>query len=131
MSEWTVKAKNDARNAEADLALIISRSVPRQMSRAIDFIDGVYVCRPPDAIGILHIPRQMLIRSTARKTPTESKETAAETLYETITSPAGLARLQALSDAYARTMTQITAEKMAADLNFRKREQKPETSSLP
>lgn len=122
MSEWTNKVKIDAREAEADIPLIITKAIPRKMTRNIDRIDGVYVCKPDDAIGMIHILRQVLIMSTGRRMLSESRNTAAEMLYDQITSPTGIARLQALFDGYQRTVNQIQAEKRASDLNFRKRE---------
>jgi hypothetical protein len=122
MSEWTNKAKIDAREAGADIPLIITRAVPRKMTRSIDRVNGVYVCKPDDAVGMVHVLRQVLIMSMGRKVLLEARNTAAEMLYDEITSPSGIARLQALFDGYQRTINQIQAEKRASDLNFRKRE---------
>jgi hypothetical protein len=124
MSAWLVKAKADAAAAQADVALIVTRTMPRKAEYSAVRLDGVYICRPADVTGYVSVLRHSLITVAAHRAvaAARSADGAADTLFEALTSPVGLNRFQALYDSHQRALVQLTGERAAADLAFRKRE---------
>ena len=63
---WLAKLRDDQRAAEADLAIIVSHAVPKDL-QGFDHIDGVWVAEPKCAVAVAVALRESLVAIAAAR----------------------------------------------------------------
>jgi hypothetical protein len=118
---WLPKLRDDQRSAKADLALIVSQSLPRGVE-AFDFIDGVWVsdfkCALPVAIAL----RQSLISLSTARQASEGQQTKMELVYQYLTGPRFRHRIEAIVEKFSDMQSDLEKERKATIRLWAKRE---------
>ena len=118
--EWTKKLRNDQRNAESDLAVIVSEALPKEV-KAFDYVDGVWVTAPQYYVPLALALRQSLIEINKTKIANMGQQTKMEQVYEYLTGPRFRHRIEAIVeklsdmqkdlDQERKTMTRLWAKR--------------------
>ncbi|HRH10473.1 MAG TPA: DUF2130 domain-containing protein [Bacteroidia bacterium] len=83
-NEWIEKLKNDRRAQQADIAVIVTEVLPKDMT-SFGFKDGVWICRFPEAKALSFVLRDSLIRIHSALVSQENKSDKMSTLYNYLT----------------------------------------------
>ena len=71
---WLVKLREDQRAAKAEVAVIVSQVLPKEVD-AFDFMEGVWVTHPRTVVPVALALRQMLIEVSCARVSSEGQQT--------------------------------------------------------
>lgn len=112
---WLTKLKQDMRNEKANIPIIVSEVMPKQIDGDIGTIDGVWICKPPLAIILGSLLRKGLLDVGREKAITEHKGTKAEALYTLVTSHEFVQQIEVMVETYQEINIQIIRERASAE----------------
>jgi hypothetical protein len=110
---WIPKLKQDLRNAKADVPIIISEVVPKQIEEAMGQLDGVWICKPGLAIVLGSLLRKALLDASHQRVLSENKGSSTEALYSFITSQQFSQQIESMVETYQEMTVQIQRERVA------------------
>jgi hypothetical protein len=119
---WLTKLKGDQRAAGADLALIVTQTMPKGLE-TFDQIDGVWVTGSKCAMAVAVVLRESLIRTASVKAAGEGQATKAALTYDYLTGPQFRHRIEAIVDRYSEMQQDLASERKATMKRWAKREQ--------
>ena len=122
---WIDKLKEDQREAKADIAVIVSVTLPKDIT-GIGQINGVWVTDYNLAIGLAAALRTVLIEVAKAKTSAEGKTGKMEMLYEYLSGPEFRQQIEGIVEAFASMKNDLEAEKRAMEKIWAKREKQIE-----
>ena len=117
---WLVKLRKDQHAAKAEIAIIVSRALPKDLE-TFDQIDGVWVTHPKTTIPIAMTLRHALIEVASARQATEGQQTKAEMVYQYLTGPRFRQRIQAIVEAFSSMQEDLDKEKKAITKQWAKR----------
>lgn len=118
---WLAKLRGDQRAAKAELAVIVSQSLPKDVN-AFDFIDGVWVVEPRCAMPVAIALRQSLIDVAASRQVQEGQQGKMELMYQYLTGPRFRHRVEAIIEKFSDMQDDLNKEKRATMRLWAKRE---------
>jgi hypothetical protein len=119
---WLVKLRDDQRRAKAELAILVSHTLPKGVE-SFDFVDGIWVAHPRVMIPLALSLRQTLLDvSTARQTA-EGQQTKATMVYQYLTGSRFRHRVQAIVEAFSSMQEDLEKEKRVILKQWSKREE--------
>ena len=83
---WLVKLREDQRIAKAEIAIIVSQVLPKDVE-TFDMVDGVWVTHPRTALPVALVLRQTLLDVAMARQASEGQQTKTEVIYEYLTGP--------------------------------------------
>lgn len=119
---WLPKLREDQRAAKAEIAIIISQALPKDVE-TFGFIDGVWVADPKVALPVALSLRQSLIEIAAARQASEGQQTKMEMVYGYLTGPRFRQRVQAIVEAFSSMKEDLDREKKAITRQWAKREE--------
>src|SRR3984957_21083390 len=96
---WVGKLREDQRAAKADVALIVSQTLPKGV-QMFDYIDGVWVVDPKCAIAVAVALRESLVALSAARLAGEGQQTKMEMIYRYLTGPRFRHRIEAVVERF-------------------------------
>jgi hypothetical protein len=118
---WLVKLREDQRAAKAEIAVIVSHALPKNVD-TFDVIDGVWVAHPRAAIPVATILRQSLLDVALARSATEGQQTKTEMVYQYLTGPRFRHRVEAIVEAFSTMQTDLDRERKAIMKQWARRE---------
>ena len=118
---WLPKLRDDQRAAKAEIAVIVSRVLPREVE-SFDLIDGVWVTSTACALPVAMALRQSLIDLMATRQTGEGQQTKMGMVYDYLTGPHFRQRVGAIVEAFTSMQDDLNAEKKAITKQWAKRE---------
>jgi hypothetical protein len=118
---WLVKLREDQRAAKAEIAVIVSHALPKDVD-TFDVIDGVWVAHPRAAIPVATILRQSLLDVALARSATEGQQTKTEMVYQYLTGPRFRHRVEAIVEAFSTMQTDLDRERKAIMKQWARRE---------
>lgn len=118
---WLTKLRDDQRAAKAELAIIVSKVLPKDVE-SFDLIDGVWVTSVVCAIPVAIALRQSLIELAAARQSIEGQQTKMEMVYEYLTGPHFRQRVAAIVEAFTAMQDDLNTERKAITKQWAKRE---------
>ncbi len=118
---WIQKLKDDQRAAKAEVAIIISQTLPKGVE-TFDLIDGVWVSSPRCAVPVAICLRQSLIELSLARQARVGQESKMEAVYEYLTGPHYRQRVQAIVEGFSAMKDDLAKEKRAIQKQWSKRE---------
>jgi hypothetical protein len=118
---WLVKLREDQRAAQAEIAVIVSHALPKDVD-TFDVIDGVWVAHPRAAIPVATILRQSLLDVALARSATEGQQTKTEMVYQYLTGPRFRHRVEAIVEAFSTMQTDLDRERKAIMKQWARRE---------
>lgn len=122
---WIDKLKEDQREAKADIAVIVSVTLPKDIT-GIGQINGVWVTDYTLAIGLATALRAVLVEVAKVKTSVEGKAGKMEMLYEYLAGPEFRQQIEGIVEAFVSMKNDLDAEKRAMEKIWSKREKQIE-----
>lgn len=119
---WLSKLRDDQRVAKADIAIIVSQALPKEMDTLFDVIDKVWVCGPTVAVALGTVLRDGLYRAAAQDAISAGMQTKAEEVYEYFTGSQFKRRVEAIVEAFSTMQEDLAKERRAITKQWTKRE---------
>ena len=122
---WLVKLREDQRMAKAEIAVIVSQTLPKEIE-TFDLVDGVWVTHPRAALPVALSLRQSLIEIAAARQASEGQQTKMELVYQYLTGPRFRQRVQAIVEAFSSMQEDLEKEKKVILKQWAKRDEQIE-----
>jgi hypothetical protein len=119
---WLVKLREDQRQAKAEIAIIVSQALPKDVE-TFDLIDEVWVAHPKTAIPVAMALRQSLMEVAAARKATEGQQTKMEMVYDYLMGPRFRQRVQAIVEAFSTMQEDLDKERKVITKQWAKREE--------
>ena len=120
---WLSKLREDQRMAKADIAIIMSQALPKNVE-IFDFIDGVWIVEPRCFIPVAVALRQSLIELSLARQAKDGQQTKTEMVYQYLTGPRFRHRVEAIVEKFADMQADLDKErKMMTRLWAKRHEQ--------
>ena len=119
---WLPKLREDQRAAKADIAVIISQALPKEVE-TFGFIEGVWIADAKLALPVAMALRQTLIEIACARQASEGQQTKMEMVYQYLTGPRFRHRIQALVEAFSSMKEDLDRDKKTITRQWAKREE--------
>lgn len=119
---WLGKLKNDQRAAQADFAVLISRTLPKEVV-AFDLIEGVWVVEPRCAVPVAIALRQSLIELASARQTSAGQRTKMGMVYEYLTGQRFRARVESIVEKFTEMEADLAKERKTMTRLWAKREE--------
>jgi len=111
-NDWVEKLKQDQITCKADLAVIVTETMPSDMDRFGEK-DGVWICGFQEVRSLSFVLREMLIKTQSVKISQENKGDKMELLYTYLTSNEFVQNIKRIVENYDGMIDQLNSEKKA------------------
>ena len=122
---WLSKLRGDQRAAGAELAVLVSQTLPRDLT-LFDHIEGVWVsslsCTLPVAVSL----RQALIELARVRRAGEGEQTKAQQVYSYLTGPQFRHRVETIAEKFTDMRADLDQERKFIERQWAKREKQLE-----
>lgn len=117
---WIAKLKEDQRALRADIAVLVTTSLPKGCTR-FALVEGVLVTDFASAAAVAGILRQHLLQLAQARSAAIHKEEKLELLYRYLSGVEFRQRVEAIVDAFERMREDLEQERRAAERMWSKR----------
>lgn len=111
-NDWIEKLKQDQIKCKADVAVIVTETLPSDMDRFGEK-NGVWICGFHEVKSLSLVLREMLLRMTSVQLAQENKGDKMELLYNYLTSNEFVQNVNRIVENYDNMITQLNSEKKA------------------
>lgn len=122
---WLVKLRDDQRAAKAEVAVIVSHTLPKGVE-TFELIEGVWVTHPRAALPVAMILRQSLLEIALARQSSEGQQSKTEMVYQYLTGPRFRQRVEAIVEAFSTMQEDLDKERKAIMKQWAKREEQIE-----
>lgn len=119
---WIPKLKEDLRNEKANIPIIITEALPKQLGEDIGQLEGVWICKPRLAIVLGALLRKGLLDAAQQRALAENRGNKADALYNFVTSHEFSQQIEAMVETYGEMSLQIQKERIAYEKLWAQRE---------
>jgi hypothetical protein len=123
--DWTTKAKQDAAEAKAEIATIVSEVLPKGISD-FGFFDGVWCVKPNYAVALGLAVRQGIISTAEARQGAMGRETKKERLYDYMIGPEFRATLEGIALPFHELSEELLSEKRSTLARWKRQEKRIE-----
>lgn len=124
-NEWIEKLKVDMRAQQADIAIIVTETLPKDMS-TFGYKDGVYICRFSEVKALAFVLRESLVKLTTMLVSQENKGDKMQMLYNYLTGTEFRQNIEAVVEGFSALKEGIGKEKMQMEKIWKEREKQLE-----
>src|SRR5215217_109724 len=118
---WLAKLREDQRTAKAEIAVIVSQSLPKDIE-TFGLLEGVWVTHPRAAYPLAVILRHTLIEIHSARLASVGQQTKMEMVYQYLTGPRFRQRVEAIVEGFSSMQEDLDKEKKANMKQWAKRE---------
>ena len=122
---WLVKLRDDQRTAKADIAIIVSQTLPKDVE-SFDLVDGIWVTNAKSVFSLAVALRHSLIELASARQALDGQQTKTEMVYQYLTGPRFRHRVEAIVEAFSSMKEDLDREKKAITKQWAKREEQIE-----
>lgn len=122
---WIEKLKADQRAEQAEIAVIVTESMPKDMER-FGQKDGVWICNFTEIKSLAFVLREMLLKTKAVKGVQENKGDKMEMLYHYLTGSEFRQQVEAIVEGFTTMKSELDREKRALQRIWKEREKQIE-----
>jgi hypothetical protein len=119
---WLAKLRDDQRNAQAEIGVIVSYALPKNVE-TFELIDGIWVTHPRNMIPIACVLRHSLIEVEAARIASEGQQTKAEAVYQYLSGARFRQRVEAIVEAFTSMKDDLEKERKAITRQWAKRDE--------
>ncbi len=120
-NDWIEKLKDDQRNIGAEIAVLITQTMPKDMDR-FGQKEGVWVCNFNEMNALVFILRQILLKTQSVKVSQENKADKMGMLYVYLTGSQFRQQLEAIVEGFTNLKQELDREKRAMQRIWKERE---------
>jgi hypothetical protein len=125
---WIAKLKTDLSEARADVAIIVTRAMPKTV-KVFGEINGVWICSWDCTIGAAASLRHGLLAMLQARAAANGKGQKLDMMYDYITSTQFKQRVEAIADAFRAMQADLEQEKTAMARIWSKRQKHIESAA--
>ena len=122
---WLVKFKDDLRDRNADIGVLVTDAMPSGMER-MGLVEGVWVCSFAEFRGLCAVLRESIIRFSTVAAAQENKGEKMVMLYDFLTGNEFRGAVEAVVEGFAQMQDDLDAEKTAMNAHWTKRQKQIE-----
>ncbi|WQY45438.1 DUF2130 domain-containing protein [Helicobacter pylori] len=122
---WVEKLKGDMREIGADVGVIVSEALPKEMDR-MGLFEGVWVCSFEEFKGLSAVLREGIIQVSLAKKSQENKGDKVDLLYHYLTSSEFSMQVNAIIEGFEQLRAELEKEKNAMARIWKSREKQME-----
>lgn len=119
---WLAKLREDQRAAKAEIAVIVSQSLPKEIE-TFGLVENVWVTHTKTVLPLALTLRHTLIEVACARQASEGQQTKTEMVYQYLTGPRFRHRVQAIVEAFSTMQEDLDKEKKAIIKQWAKREE--------
>jgi hypothetical protein len=123
--DWIEKLKSDMRAQQADIAVIVTEVLPKEME-SFGFKDGVWICRFSDVKALAYMLRDSLIRIHSALATQENKGDKMQLLYNYLTANEFRQNIEAVVEGFLSLKDSISRERIQMEKIWKEREKQLE-----
>lgn len=124
-NDWIDKLKHDMRNSQADLAVIVTETMPKNMEH-FGMQEGVWICSFSEVKSLSFVLRDSLIKIYAAQASQENKGDKMSMLYAYLTGVEFKQQIEAIVEGFTELQEGIQREKNAMAKIWKEREKQLE-----
>jgi hypothetical protein len=124
-NEWIEKLKADMRAQQADIAVIVTEVLPRDMD-AFGFKDGVWICRFSEVKALAFLLRDSLLKIHTALVSQENKGDKMQMLYNYLTGNEFRQNIEAVVEGFVSLKEGIGKERLQMEKIWKEREKQLE-----
>jgi hypothetical protein len=113
-NDWIDKLKNDLRAHKAEIAVIVTEAMPKDMDR-FGMKDGIWICSFAEFKGVAAVLRDSLIRIYDIKCSQENKGDKMQMLYDFLTGNEFKQHIEAIVEGFSSMKNSLAKEKIAME----------------
>lgn len=125
-AEWISKLKADQRLVQADIGVLVTEVLPKDMSR-FGMKDGIYICTFQEFKSLVFVLRQILIKAAEVRSTQENKGDKMEVLYKFLTGEEFKLQMTGIVDGFKTLKSDLDREKRSMQTIWKKREKQLES----
>ena len=118
---WLTKLREDQRAAKADIGIIMSEVLPKDM-KTFNLVEGVWIVEPRYLIPLTVALRQSLIDLSAVRNASDGQQTKMEMIYHYLTGPRFKQRIEAIVEKFSDMQEDLNKERKMMTRLWAKRE---------
>lgn len=120
-SSWIDKLKNDMRNRQADLAILVTQTFPKGMD-CFGERDGVWICSFKEVLGLANALRNAIIQIAESRKMEENKGEKMQMLYNYLTGLEFRQQMEAIVEGFMSMKISIDKERIQMEKLWKERE---------
>ncbi|MFP4370319.1 MAG: DUF2130 domain-containing protein [Candidatus Kapaibacterium sp.] len=124
-NEWIAKLKDDMRDQNADIAVIVTQTMPDGTERFCQ-LDDIWICGFHEAKSLAYVLRQLLIKATSVKVIADNKVSSQSLLYDYLTGNEFRGHVEAMVEGFKDMQDDLIKERNAMTKIWSKREKQME-----
>lgn len=124
-NNWVEKLRNDMRNKQADIAVLVTQVYPRNME-SFGEREGIWICSFKEVNGLTAALRTAIIRIAEARQTEENKGEKMQTLYNFLTGLEFRQQMEAIVEGFISLKDSIIREKLQMEKIWREREKQLE-----
>ncbi len=122
---WIEKFKNDIRDKNATLGVLVTEAMPNDMER-MGLKEGVWICTFEEFKGLCAVLRESVIKLSEAKLSQENKGDKMEMLYSYLTSNEFKLQIEGIVEGFTQMQSDLESEKRAMARLWKQREKQLE-----
>lgn len=124
-NEWISKLKTDQRRVQADIAVIVTQVLPKDMDRFGEK-DGIWICNFEEFKSLAFVLRSLLLKTAAVKAAQSNKGDKMEILYSFLTSQEFKLQMSGIVEGFQTMKAELDKEKNSMRNIWKRREKQLE-----
>jgi hypothetical protein len=122
---WLDKLKNDMRNKQADVAILVTQAYPKGMT-CFGEKEGVWICSFAEVVPVTTALRHTIIRIAETKKGEENKGEKMHMLYSYLTGNEFRQQIESIVEGFVSLRNSITKERIQMEKMWKEREKQLE-----
>lgn len=122
---WLTKLKDDKLGAKAQLAVLVSAAMPRDVP-TFECRENIWITPPVFSVALAAALRMTLIETAAARRAIDGRQDKMSVMYDYVAGPQFKGRVSAIVDAFVNMRTDLEQEKRAMTKSWSKREKQIE-----
>ncbi|MEJ7611569.1 MAG: DUF2130 domain-containing protein [Ferruginibacter sp.] len=119
--DWIDKLKKDMLSTGADIAVIVTKTMPKDMQQFGEK-NGVYICTFPEVKSLAVVLRNAILKLSEARRNQENKGDKMVAMYNYLTSPEFMGNMNAMREGFRSLRTMMQKEKEDFEKNWKKKE---------
>jgi hypothetical protein len=120
-ADWIDKLKEDQRNAQADVAILVTATMPKDMKQFGER-SGVWICSFDEVRALATVIRDGIIKISTAMASQENKGEKMQMMYEFLIGNEFKSQMEAIVEGFTSLRNGITKERVQAEKNWKERE---------
>lgn len=120
--DWPAKLKEDLRSEKADIPVIITTTLPKDVPSGLGLYQGVWVVKYELTLALAQLLRKNILDVARQRAVSAQKADKASMLYDYVMGHEFRQQVEAMAEVYQEMKTQIARERMAFEKIWKARD---------